>query len=97
MATYIVLNTVFMIIVAALLRINHVRYSRTILATLVVLLVLTAIFDNLIVSLAIVDYDPAKILGIKIGVAPIEDFMYALLAVMIIPTIWHKLEAKHVR
>lgn len=45
------------------------------------LFVLTAVFDNLIVGLSIVDYDPAKILGIHIGVAPVEDFMYALLAV----------------
>lgn len=57
-------------------------------ATLIVLLVFTAVFDNLIVGLGIVAYDPAKISGIFIGVAPIEDFAYSIAAVLILPTLW---------
>jgi lycopene cyclase domain-containing protein len=48
------------------------------------LLVATAVFDNLIVGTGIVAYDEALITGIKIGVAPIEDFAYSLAAPLLI-------------
>ena len=56
--------------------------------TMVVLIAATAIFDSAIVGFGIVGYDEAKILGITIGNAPIEDFFYAVLAGVIIPIIW---------
>lgn len=59
--------------------------------TLSVLVVLTAIFDNVIVGVGLVDYDPAKISGVRVPYAPIEDFSYTLGAVMLIPTLWHLL------
>lgn len=91
MATYIALNIIFIIVVGFLLKLKPRRLSKALLVTLAALLVLTLIFDNLIVGLSIVGYDPSKILGIKLGVAPIEDFMYALLAVMIVPSLWRTL------
>ena len=57
-------------------------------STLIVLLVFTAIFDNLIVGLGIVAYDPAKLSGLYIGVVPIEDFAYSVAAVLVLPTLW---------
>jgi lycopene cyclase domain-containing protein len=53
-----------------------------------VLLVFTAVFDNLIIAAGIVAYDPAKISGVMIGIAPIEDFAYTLAAVLVLPTLW---------
>jgi lycopene cyclase domain-containing protein len=70
------------------------RPSIAIAVTLGILLVLTAVFDNIIIALSIVGYDPAKILNIYVGSAPIEDFMYAILAVMLVPAIWRKLGGK---
>jgi len=96
MATYLILNLVFIALACLFAGVKARRPRRALLVTLVVLFVLTAVFDNLIVGLSIVDYDPAKILGIHIGVAPVEDFMYALLAVILVPAIWHKLEKRHV-
>ena len=52
------------------------------------MLLLTAIFDNAIVLTKIVAYAPAKISGIMIGVAPIEDFFYTVAAVLIVPSVW---------
>lgn len=43
-----------------------------------IIVLLTVIFDNLIVGLDIVRYDPNLISGIRIGYAPIEDFSYSL-------------------
>ena len=56
--------------------------------TLIVLMVFTAVFDNLIIGAGIVAYDPTKISGVFIGIAPIEDFAYTLAAVLILPTLW---------
>lgn len=47
-----------------------------------VLLLLTAIFDQLLTGLPIVAYNEAKLLGIYIGYAPIEDFLYTIAAVI---------------
>jgi len=52
------------------------------------MLVLTAIFDNLIVAAGIVGYDESKLLGVRIGVIPIEDFAYTVVAILLVPTIW---------
>lgn len=53
-----------------------------------VLLVLTAVFDNVIVGVGLVGYDEAKILGLRLGVAPVEDFFYALAAGLLLPAVW---------
>ena len=89
MATYIVLNTVYLVAVLAILkRRGLLVWNRSVLVTLCIMIVCTAIFDSLIIAAGIVDYDTTKILGVYIGAAPIEDFMYALLAVAIVPALW---------
>lgn len=59
-----------------------------------VLLAGTAVFDNLIIGSGLVAYDDSKILGIRVGLAPIEDFLYALVAVMVTASLWHILRRK---
>lgn len=56
--------------------------------TLVVLLVMTAVFDNVMIGVGLVGYDPALISGAKIGIAPLEDFAYAIAAVVLLPSLW---------
>ena len=96
MATYLVLNLVFMVIVGMAVGARLKRPSRALLATCLVLLLLTAMFDNVIVGLSVVAYDPTKVLGLTLGYAPVEDFMYTLLAVILIPILWKKFGAPHV-
>ena len=55
---------------------------------LAVLLVLTAVFDSVIVGTGIVAYDPARILGLRIGAAPVEDFAYPVVAALALPALW---------
>jgi lycopene cyclase domain-containing protein len=64
------------------------------LVAVVVMMVLTAIFDNAIIGFGLVDYDDALISGIRVGFAPLEDFAYTLAAVMIIPSLWHLFEPR---
>jgi lycopene cyclase domain-containing protein len=56
--------------------------------TLLATMVLTAIFDNVIVGTEIVAYDATKILGVMIGLAPVEDFAYTIAAALLIPAVW---------
>ncbi len=57
-------------------------------------LFLTLVFDNLIILAGIVGYDEKLISGIKLGVAPIEDFSYTLVGLVIIPLTWELLGRK---
>ena len=63
--------------------------SKPLLAASAVMLLITAIFDNVIIATGIVAYDEAKISGIKIGVAPIEDFAYTVVALLVVPTLFN--------
>ena len=67
------------------------------LVGLVVLVALTAVFDTAIVGSGIVAYDPAKILGVRIGVAPVEDFSYAIVAALALPALWILLGRRRAR
>jgi lycopene cyclase domain-containing protein len=83
--TYLVLNSIFLGALA-LLSIpvfKQLPWKAIFLATLA-LLVITAVFDNLIIGIGIVAYDPQLISGLKIGLAPIEDFAYSLAAPLLI-------------
>lgn len=54
----------------------------------IVVLILTAVFDNVLVGTGIVGYDPALISGAKVGVAPLEDFAYAIAGLVLLPALW---------
>ncbi|MGT2425732.1 lycopene cyclase domain-containing protein [Amnibacterium kyonggiense] len=58
------------------------------LVALVVLVALTVVFDNVIVGSGVVAYDPTRILGLRVGVAPIEDFSYCVVAALALPALW---------
>lgn len=98
MATYLILNCVFLLALAIWWGIKRPPVQpKLLLLTVGILLVFTAVFDSLIVSSGIVDYDYTKTLGILIGAAPIEDFFYALLAGILIPLTWNILSKKHAK
>ncbi|OIH95183.1 lycopene cyclase domain-containing protein [Curtobacterium sp. MCBA15_001] len=54
----------------------------------IALLVMTVVFNNVIVTLGIVAYDPARISGIRVGAFPIEDLAYAIAAAFLLPALW---------
>jgi lycopene cyclase domain-containing protein len=61
--------------------------------TLAAVVVLTAIFDNIMIAAGLFEYDSRFLLGIYIGLAPIEDFFYAVLACLLIPAAWSRFSA----
>lgn len=62
--------------------------SRPLLWTALALIILTLVFDNIIVGVGLVAYDDDLILGIRLPIAPLEDLSYTLAAVMLVPAVW---------
>lgn len=92
--TYLLLNAVFLTIALAvwLIAIGLGRLNRRMIAAsaiaLVIVFILTAVFDNVMIAIGLFSYDPAHHLGILIGRAPIEDFGYPLAAALLLPALW---------
>ena len=93
--TYLALNATVLLSLLVVLNLFMRRSPwRAIGQTTLVLLVMTAVFDNAIIGAGIVAYDSAKISGLMIGLAPIEDFAYTIAAAVLIPSVWIALERK---
>jgi len=92
--SYLLLDLVFLgaatiVAVAAALRHppSRLQVGARALALLAVLL-LTAIFDNVMIGVGLVAYDPAHTSGLRLGLAPVEDFAYPIAAVLLLPALW---------
>ncbi|MDO8336926.1 MAG: lycopene cyclase domain-containing protein [Microcella sp.] len=93
--TYTLLNIVFLAVVAlvaiaAVVARRSPRWRAVGLAALL-LLTMTAIFDNVIIGTGLVAYDDSLISGVRIGLAPIEDFAYTVAALVLLPAVWELL------
>ena len=87
--TYLIVNIIFLVCIVVLFMQHLEKPTKAWWLSLVGLLLLTALFDSIIIWANIVAYDPQKILGLYVGFAPIEDFFYAILAVIIVPALWN--------
>lgn len=87
--TYLLLNLAFTAIAILLYVAIRPEFKiKTLGVAALALTIITAFGDNFIVGMGIVDYNETKILGVRIGVAPVEDFFYAIIAIVLVPAIW---------
>lgn len=95
--TYWLLNLVFLVPALSIGIIAATRAARRtpnrhpfarIAVTLVVVLVMTAIFDNIMIAVGLFGYNPDAISGAFLGLAPLEDFAYAIAAAVLLPGLW---------
>ena len=87
--TYWTLNVIVLAVVAVLALVARRRLSWPALGfTAAILLVMTAVFDNIMISIGLVAYNESLISGAFIGVAPLEDFAYAIAAIVGPPSLW---------
>ncbi|TFD03534.1 MULTISPECIES: lycopene cyclase domain-containing protein [unclassified Cryobacterium] len=92
--TYLLLNAVFLAVaalvaaVAALRRLISARFVVRVASALLLTLLLTALFDNLMIGAGLFSYDPEHISGLFVLLAPIEDFAYPLAAAILLPALW---------
>lgn len=95
--TYWILNSYFLAAVVLLYFVSGAWRKFTLhLHTFAALLIGTAIFDNAIIGFGLVAYDETKISGIKIGLAPIEDFAYSIAVVLLATSVAALMKKKNV-
>ena len=87
--TNAVLNLVVLVVLVAVSW-PVLRRLRTapVLGTVVALCVLTVVFDTAMIAADLYVFDPDKILGVHVWGAPIEDFAYAVAAIILLPSLW---------
>lgn len=91
--TYLVLNITVIVAAAFALSARFKKPGTRWWMTFAALIALTLIFDNIFIGLGMFTYNPELILGVTIGVAPIEDFLYSLLACIIVPLLWNRFKS----
>jgi lycopene cyclase domain-containing protein len=99
--TYWALNAIFLaaVVVVAIAAVVSRRAPRWVAVAIAlgILLVFTAVFDNVLVGLGFVGYDRALISGVFVGRAPLEDFAYPVAAAVLLPSLWTLLSRKRDR
>ncbi|GAA1780603.1 lycopene cyclase domain-containing protein [Agromyces lapidis] len=73
-------------------------HLRALVLTAIALVVLTAVFDTIMIATGLFGYSDARIWGVRIGLAPIEDFAYPIAGVLLLSGLWNLLaptEADH--
>lgn len=53
-----------------------------------VLVVLTAVFDNAMIAVGLMQYSAAHTSGLHVGAAPLEDFAYPIAGLILLPSLW---------
>ena len=64
------------------------RHWLAVAITLAVVALLTAVFDNVMIRAGLFWYEPSATSGLRIGVAPVEDFSYAIACCLALPGLW---------
>lgn len=54
-------------------------------------LALTVAFDSLMIATDLFRFDDAQLLGLRLGLAPVEDLGYALIALFAVAAVWRLL------
>ncbi|MDZ8172170.1 lycopene cyclase domain-containing protein [Microbacterium xanthum] len=58
------------------------------------LCVLTAVFDNVMIAAGLFSYPDEHLSGLRVGLAPLEDFSYPLCAAFLVPAVWAMFQAR---
>ena len=100
--TYLQLSAVFLAVAALAAVALCVTARRTprlgaLALTALALLVLTAVFDTVMIATGLFHYAPGPLAGLHIGLAPIEDFAYPLAGVLLLPALWTALRGRRSR
>lgn len=73
---------------------RHRAHLGAMAVTIVVLFVLTAVFDTAMIATGLFHYSADHLLGVHIGLAPLEDFAYPLAGAVLLPALWAALRAR---
>jgi lycopene cyclase domain-containing protein len=93
MYTYLILDVVFIFLLV--LAFKQKDFTRNELIVICILILTSAIFDQFIIGLDIVNYSTDKILGLYIFKAPVEDFFYCVGGVIMVSNLWRLFNEKN--
>ena len=91
---YTLINLIFLIpaVVLLYLAARAKRKPRTswpaLLVTAFALVILTIVFDNIMIAADLFHYDETHTSGVLIGLMPIEDLAYVVCAFLALPAAW---------
>ncbi len=95
MYSYILMNAVFITFaLVVVLRIKVVLSRRAQLASSILLLGCMLIFNTYLTALPIVRYNSERILGLRLGTIPVEDFAYLAVALVLTPSVYTYLKRR---
>lgn len=89
--TYLLISLPFLLLAAGIWTVFARRFPYPLATTAAVgatILILTAVFDNLMIWAGFVGYGQEQRLGWRIGLVPIEDFFYAIFVVLVLSALW---------
>ncbi|WP_308012735.1 lycopene cyclase domain-containing protein [Microbacterium paraoxydans] len=81
-------------VILPLLRRRRGPLPSAVLLTVLVLFLLTAVFDTVMIASGLFRYARDPLLGVYIGLAPVEDFAYPLAGALLLPAVWTELRAR---
>ena len=85
------------LVLAVLVRRPGRRWWLSTTITVGLLLVLTAVFDSLMISADLFRFAEEDLLGPRIGLAPIEDLAWPMAAGLLLPALWLLLSPREER
>lgn len=89
--TYLLISLPFLLVATIVMVLRWKRFRRqgaVVGIVLAIVLILTVIFDNLMIAFGNVAYGEEHNLGIYLGLVPIEDLFYPVFATLIITAFW---------
>ena len=63
------------------------RWWAPITVTAVVLVVLTIVFDSIMIAADLFRFEEAHLIGVRIGLAPVEDLAWPVAAALLLPSV----------
>lgn len=93
--TYTLFNLIFLIPATVVLILARSLVSRAgFWLCLVGLVVLTVIFDNVMIASGLFFYATDRTLGIRLGLMPVEDLAYVVFTAFVLPALWEFLRRR---
>lgn len=73
------------------------RYAASWAVATAALLILTAVFDNVMIAAGFFEYADDGISGIRLGLVPVEDFLYPIAGALLLAGVWQLLGERDAR
>ena len=90
-ALFVAATTVIAGLVSWRRRLGCAWWATTALTILGLLLLLTVVFDSLMIAVDLFRYDDEQLLGWSVGLAPIEDLAWPVAAGLLLSSLWELL------